>query len=59
MNIGLLKVCPFCGGVPERKETKEGGKYISCRTCNASTALYFDRAEILEDAWNTRKKLDD
>jgi Lar family restriction alleviation protein len=49
-----LAACPFCGGKPERKETDGGGKYICCSYCNASTALHFDRAENLDDAWNRR-----
>jgi len=49
-----LAACPFCGGKPEREETDEGGKYICCSHCNASTALHFDRAENLDSAWNQR-----
>ncbi len=51
---GELLPCPFCGGKPERKESSDGGRYISCRHCNASTALHYDRAENLDAAWNNR-----
>ncbi len=48
-----LKPCPFCGGEPHKAEA-DGGGYIHCLSCNASTAIHYDRQENLESAWNQR-----
>lgn len=53
-----LKPCPFCGGKPKRSETPEGGHYIECRQCNASSTLMFpdkcDVSDLLAERWNNR-----
>jgi hypothetical protein len=49
-----LKLCPFCGGPAERRTADDGGQYIACTQCNASTALHYDRCENLEQSWNDR-----
>jgi len=54
VELGDLLPCPFCGGKPKKQETDDGGKYICCDYCNASTALHYDRAANLIDAWNVR-----
>ncbi len=53
-----LLPCPFCGGAAERVDncpTKDGGSFIRCTQCDASTAIHFDRRENLYSSWNERK----
>lgn len=49
--------CPFCGGLPEKVETEEGGFCISCTKCMASSAVEFNYAETVEERWNKRASL--
>jgi len=57
-----LLPCPFCGGRARFNEIEEGenegGRYIECCKCNASTALFFpskmDVTPILAEKWNKR-----
>ncbi len=64
-----LKPCPFCKGHASYKEAHhdescecpdEGGEFISCDSCGASTKLWFaikdDVKRILADDWNRRSK---
>jgi len=53
--VSELKPCPFCGeeAVYDIHE-ESNGQYIRCSRCNASTALFYDRAENLLASWNTR-----
>ncbi len=51
-----LKPCPFCGGAAERTETDDGGSFIRCTRCDASTAIHYDRRENLVSSWNDRKR---
>lgn len=61
-DVKELLPCPFCGGSAFQDEvggdpeadSNVGGKFIACRKCGATTALYFDRAENLVPAWNRR-----
>lgn len=62
-----LKPCPFCGSAAEmdfvRSETEdppdEGGYFISCGECGASTNLRFpcgeDPRPLLIEQWNRRQ----
>jgi Lar family restriction alleviation protein len=38
-------------------DADDGGSFIHCKRCDASTALHFDRRENLESSWNDRKDL--
>lgn len=61
-----LKPCPFCAGTAEAGciETEahdhpdEGGRFISCINCGASTGLRFacgeDPMPLLLEQWNRR-----
>lgn len=49
-----LLPCPFCGSTAERAEADDGGSFIHCTRCDASTALHFDRKENLVSSWNDR-----
>lgn len=50
--------CPFCGGEAEHFICEErdnyGGQVIGCKTCLASTRVFFGECEGLFPAWNTR-----
>lgn len=61
-----LKPCPFCGGeavtgcidTETQDHPDEGGHFISCNKCGASTGLRFacgeDPLPLLMEAWNKR-----
>lgn len=53
-----LKPCPFCGGDGRFGETPEGGHYIECAGCSASSVLMFpdkcDVRALLAERWNER-----
>ncbi len=59
-----LKRCPFCGGKSQYVEISEreneGGEYIECTKCLASTSVMFpikdDVHDILVEHWNNRIK---
>lgn len=62
-----LKPCPFCGGpgeygVCDLKESpqNEGGEFIQCVECKASTTLMFaekcDAKPLLAELWNRRPR---
>ena len=48
---GVLKACPFCGGVPERIMAGSINQFIRCASCKCSTD---DTGESSDAAWNTR-----
>ena len=64
-----LKPCPFCGGAAEMgcvrsesgEEPNEGGYFIACLACDASTGLRFacgdDPKPLLIEQWNRRTAL--
>ena len=64
-----LKPCPFCGGAAEMgcvrsesgEEPNEGGYFIACLACDASTGLRFacgdDPKPLLIEQWNRRAAL--
>jgi Lar family restriction alleviation protein len=57
-----LKPCPFCGGVAAIIDVEElgniGGKVVQCRSCEASTRVWFPIKDsvdsILREEWNRR-----
>jgi len=53
-----LKACPFCGGEAEQFTCEEsdnyGGQVIGCKSCSASTRVFFGECEGIFEAWNTR-----
>lgn len=56
-----LKPCPFCGGPAHRVDNRvavgertDGGSFIECTQCHASTAVHYDRKENLLSAWQRR-----
>jgi Lar family restriction alleviation protein len=61
-----LKPCPFCGGAAEIDQVRsesgddpnEGGYFIACLACDASTGLRFacgeDPRPMLMEQWNRR-----
>ena len=62
-KMPALRPCPFCGGeayridIPAEDDIDNaGGSCIQCRTCAASSALYFDRKENMESDWNRRRE---
>lgn len=52
-----LKSCPFCGNKAEVKDTDDGGSYVCCTYCNASSCLHYERKENLYSRWNDRTPL--
>lgn len=55
MSTKNLKPCPFCGGV----DLEEGGNYVTCRGCEASSYVEDSRAPKGEPVrrWNMRASL--
>jgi len=59
-----LKRCPFCGGKAQycfaSLPQYEGGQYIECTQCGATTNLTYPIKDSVEDIvcekWNTRVK---
>jgi len=53
-----LKPCPFCGFQPDFGETPEGGVFLECQGCRASTTMMFpekcDVRGLLAEKWNKR-----
>ena len=59
-----LKRCPFCGGkgklisVDQEDDPNDGGKFIECQSCSASTAIMFPLMDgvdaLLAEKWNLR-----
>lgn len=61
-----LKPCPFCGGAAEMGQVRsesgedpnEGGYFVACIACDASTGLRFacgeDPRQLLIEQWNRR-----
>ena len=39
------------------EDLDDGGSYIRCTTCDAATALHYDRKENLVSSWNRRAYL--
>jgi len=64
MIIDGLKPCPFCGGeaemheIDDPDEPNDGGCYIECVKCRASTNIRFscmeDARPLLMEQWNRR-----
>jgi Lar family restriction alleviation protein len=62
MSDRSLLPCPFCGGEPRfgtgASEGIEGGHFIECGNCQASTSLVFplkdDVTRELAERWNRR-----
>jgi len=56
-----LLFCPFCGGEAKRGETNDGGYFIECTQCQASSKCVYpqktDPDPILKDAWNSRSDM--
>lgn len=64
-----LKPCPFCGGAAEMdcvrsesgEDPNEGGYFIACLACDASTGMRFacgdDPKPLLIEQWNRRAAL--
>jgi len=50
-----LLPCPFCAGVAQRLEADDGGLFIECTRCGASSPLHYDRCENLIPNWNRRE----
>lgn len=54
-----LKPCPFCGGRADLRRTPQGGAFVDCGTCQASSKLVYgdktDPRQIVIEAWNERK----
>jgi len=54
-----LKPCPFCGGNATLRRTPDGGAFIDCDDCQASSQLVYgdktDPKALVAEAWNTRK----
>lgn len=53
-----LLACPFCGGLPAYRTTPEGGHFVDCDGCQASTKLVYpdktDPKPLVREAWNAR-----
>lgn len=55
-----LKPCPFCGGdavlhsVTDEHELDNGGSFIECLFCKASSAMVFGEKTTLVERWNKR-----
>jgi len=54
-----LLACPFCGGKARFAE-HEGGEWIECSECTASTVCMYpckeDVKELLAERWNARRR---
>jgi hypothetical protein len=53
--------CPFCGGTASYGNSDDGGRFIECGACHASTALMFPLMDsvddLLREKWNARPDL--
>ena len=58
MSDKPLRECPFCGGEAALDYGFDGGVFIECHTCHASTNIRHsemdDARELVRAAWNTR-----
>ena len=58
---GVLRPCPFCGGIAEMGENDDGANFIECTSCGASTNLQYSlkddgRPQLIE-RWNERVQI--
>src|SRR2546429_7046026 len=53
-----LLACPFCGGLPQYRTTPDGGHFVDCDGCQASSKLVYpdktDPKPLVREAWNSR-----
>lgn len=51
--------CPFCGSKASFSESDDGGHFIECQECKASSVLIYpsktDPKPLLREAWNQRE----